>query len=239
MTEMMNQTVINGELRITSLEIARLTGKDHRNVLRDIRNMEPAWEKVHQLKFEQMQIREKLPNNGYRMKPVYALTMLESLYIATKYNDEARAKLVIRWAELEGKSQQEMQREVKRLETEEDILKRSDDILRDQIQEENDPARGCFTFTEIAKVLRVDRKWLIAVLRQEEVIIWVAGRYEIQPPYDKMGLEMYRHHHDYSLRGERRKDEYLVWTPEGREFVIDLVKRLLKHQKTKNYHLNY
>ena len=41
----------NGEQIITSLDIAKLTGKEHKNVLRDIRNMEPAWEKLHQLKF--------------------------------------------------------------------------------------------------------------------------------------------------------------------------------------------
>ena len=91
----------NGEQIITSLDIAKLTGKEHRNVLRDIRNMEPAWEKLHQLKFEQMQIRENLPNNGYRLRTVFALTKLECLYIATKYDDVSRARLVLRWEELE------------------------------------------------------------------------------------------------------------------------------------------
>jgi phage regulator Rha-like protein len=60
MTRLFNE---NGEQVITSLDIAKLTGKEHRNVLRDIKNMEPAWEQLHQLKFEQMQIKEKLPNN--------------------------------------------------------------------------------------------------------------------------------------------------------------------------------
>ncbi len=32
--------------RMTSLEIAELTGKQHKDVLKAIRNMEPAWEKV-------------------------------------------------------------------------------------------------------------------------------------------------------------------------------------------------
>ena len=36
---------------MTSLEIAELTGKQHFHVMRDIRNMEPAWEKVTQSKF--------------------------------------------------------------------------------------------------------------------------------------------------------------------------------------------
>ena len=37
--------------RMTSLEIAELTGKQHKNLMRDIRNMEPGWEKVCGLKF--------------------------------------------------------------------------------------------------------------------------------------------------------------------------------------------
>ena len=159
----MNQIIIklndfsDDEQRITSKEIAELTGKAHNHVMRDIRNMEPAWEKVHQSKFGQMQIREKLPNNGYRYTTVYALTKLECLYIATKYNDEARAKLVLRWAEKEGITAQAMEHEVLRLETENEILKRSDEILRVEISEENAPATDCFTNTEMAKMLHVDR----------------------------------------------------------------------------------
>ena len=36
-----------------------------------------------------------------RTLPCYSLSKTECLYIATKFNDEARAKLVIRWEELE------------------------------------------------------------------------------------------------------------------------------------------
>lgn len=233
----MNQIIIklndfsDDEQRITSKEIAELTGKAHNHVMRDIRNMEPAWEKVHQSKFGQMQIREKLPNNGYRYITVYALTKLECLYIATKYNDEARAKLVLRWAEKEGITAQAMEHEVLRLETENEILKRSDEILRVEISEENAPAMDCFTNTEMAKMLHVDRKWLTSMLRREEVLIWTGDRYELQPPYDLMGLEMYRHHQGYSLRGERKKSVYMVWTPKGKKFLKDLVARVKKEEK--------
>ena len=41
-----------GEQRMTSLEIAELTGKQHKNVMQAIRNMEPAWEKTAGLKFQ-------------------------------------------------------------------------------------------------------------------------------------------------------------------------------------------
>jgi phage regulator Rha-like protein len=36
---------------MTSIEIAEVTGKQHKDVMRAIRNMEPAWEKVHGRKF--------------------------------------------------------------------------------------------------------------------------------------------------------------------------------------------
>ena len=38
-------TAQTNEQRITSLEIAKLTGKQHKNVMQAIRNMESAWER--------------------------------------------------------------------------------------------------------------------------------------------------------------------------------------------------
>lgn len=85
---------------ISSLEIARLTGKDHAHVMRDIRNMEPSWEKISQSKFGLASYKDAQGKE----RPCYQLTKRESLYVATKYNDEARAKLIIRWEELEKKA---------------------------------------------------------------------------------------------------------------------------------------
>ena len=80
----------DGEQRMTSLEIAELTGKQHKDVLKAIRNMEPAWEKVQGRKFALLQKPYQLPNGGMKMTPYYSLTKTECLYIATKFNDEAR-----------------------------------------------------------------------------------------------------------------------------------------------------
>ena len=98
----METNIINHTVQtITSLEIAELTGKQHKDVLKAIRNMEPAWEKVQGRKFALLQKPYQLPNGGMKMTPYYSLTKTECLYIATKFNDEARAKLVLRWEELE------------------------------------------------------------------------------------------------------------------------------------------
>lgn len=85
------------EQRITSLEIAELTGKGHRDLLRSIRNQEIAWEKINERKFTLVEYRDKKGES----RPMYELTKMESLYIISKYNDETRAKLVKRWFDLE------------------------------------------------------------------------------------------------------------------------------------------
>jgi len=86
---------------MTSIEIAEVTGKPHNDVLKAIRKMEPAWEKVCQGKFSLSSRKVEQPNGGIREYPCYSLTKTECLYIATKFNDEARAKLVLRWEQLE------------------------------------------------------------------------------------------------------------------------------------------
>ena len=82
---------------MSSVEIAEMTGKLHHHVLRSIRAMEPAWEKVAQTKFGCCSYKDE--NN--RERPMYLLDYRECMYIATKFNDEARAKLILRWDELE------------------------------------------------------------------------------------------------------------------------------------------
>lgn len=86
---------------ITSMEIAEITGKHHYDVMKAIRKMEPAWESVRQGKFSLTQRVTKLPTGGERRDPMYILTKTECLFVATKFNDEARAKLVLRWEQLE------------------------------------------------------------------------------------------------------------------------------------------
>ena len=91
------QDLINNTERMTSIEIAEVTGKQHKNVMQAIRNMEPAWKKVNGGNFSRVEYKDAKGE----MRPCFELTKTECLYIATKFNDEARAKLVLRWEQLE------------------------------------------------------------------------------------------------------------------------------------------
>lgn len=95
------EDALEREDRMTSLQIAEVTGKQHKDVMRAIRNMEPAWQKVDGRKFALVDYTDKKGEQ----RPCYSLTKEECLYIATKFNDEARAKLIKRWKELEEKHQ--------------------------------------------------------------------------------------------------------------------------------------
>ena len=56
------------EQRISSLDIAAVTGKQHKDVLKAIRNMEPAWEKECGRKFLSDMF-NKLKRYGYDYWP--------------------------------------------------------------------------------------------------------------------------------------------------------------------------
>ena len=89
---------------MSSLEIAELTGKPHNDVMKAIRAMEPAWKKISEGNFSLTSYSDA---QG-KQRPCYELTKTECLYVATKFNDEARAKLVLRWEELERKARASM-----------------------------------------------------------------------------------------------------------------------------------
>ena len=96
---MMNGSEIFKNETMTSLEIAEVTGRNHKDVMRSIREMEEAWVKVNGRKFALVEYKDAKGE----MRPCYSLSKTECLYIATKFNDEARAKLILRWEELETK----------------------------------------------------------------------------------------------------------------------------------------
>ena len=97
----------DGEERITSLEIAEMANKRHSDVMRSIRNMEKAWLQVNGRNFALVDDQDQ--KGEYR--PCYSLTKKESLYIATKFDDVMRAKLINRWEELENKHREQVQAE--------------------------------------------------------------------------------------------------------------------------------
>ena len=217
----------NGEQRMTSLEIAQLSGKQHKDVLKAIRNMESAWEKVNGRNFALVDYKDQKGE----LRPCYLLSKTECLYIATKFNDEARAKLVIRWQELEEERLMEMQQlkqkiqEIRLLACDEEVLDEADDILGEELEKLNRESRFCYTPTEIGKVFGMDGRDLNSFLSDQKIIRWARGQWQLTQKYLHRELTANRYSYVHGRDGRRKLVSRLVWTEKGREFIMDMIKR--------------
>ena len=203
--------------RMTSLEIAELTGKQHKNLMRDIRNMEPAWEKLTGLKFELCQKTYQLANGVKKQQPYYSLTKRETLYIATKYNDEARAKLVIRWEALER--ERSTAREVRLLPEPQQILSMADRIIGATLSEMNEAAEDTLTATQVAKTFNMTVYDFNAVVRDMGIQYRRGGHWNISDDLEGRDLVRFRTHVSYSLKGEKKIRTYMTWTLNGLRYL--------------------
>ncbi len=202
---------------MTSLEIAELTGKQHNYLMKAIRKMEPAWEKVSQGKFAQSSRMVVQPNGGVREFPCYVLTKTECLYIATKFNDEARAKLVLRWQELELQEQQRQQQLC--LPEPKKILALADEIIGEGLRLLNAPADDTLTATQVAKTFNMTVWDFNCVLRDMGIQYRRYGRWNICDDLADRNLVRQRTHVSYSLKGEKKVKIYMTWTLDGLRFL--------------------
>ena len=209
----MKTNIIQIQQTMTSLEIAELTGKQHNHLMRDIRNMEPAWEKVNGSKFGLIEYEDL---RG-RMKPCYQLTKTECLYIATKFNDEARAKLVLRWEELERKEQERQQQLC--LPSPKKILALADEIVGEGLRLLNEPAEDTLTATQVAKTFNMSTFDFNAVLRDMGIQYRRHGRWNLSDDLQGRGYTAERTHVSYSLKGEKKIKTYMTWTMAGLHYL--------------------
>lgn len=85
---------------MSSLEIAEVTGKEHKNVMRDIQNL--LRQGVDKLNFERISYKDSMN----RVRDAYQLTYKGVLILASGYNPVLREKIINRWEELEtGKAE--------------------------------------------------------------------------------------------------------------------------------------
>ena len=214
MTQIIN---INKVQTMTSLEIAELTGKQHKDVMKAIRNMEPAWVKVCGRNFALTSRTIIQPNGGTREVPCYSLTKTECLYIATKFNDEARAKLVLRWQELE--LQEQKRRQQLCLPEPKEILRLADNIIGEGLRMLNEEAEDTLTATQVAKTFNMKVYDFNAVLRDMGIQYRRGGHWNISDNLADRDFVRLRTHVSYSLKGEKKIRTYMTWTLSGLRFL--------------------
>jgi phage regulator Rha-like protein len=224
METMIIKTVNDNQHMMTSLEIAEVTGKNHKDVLKAIRKMEQAWVDVCGRKFALTSRTVVQPNGGTREVPCYQLTKTECLYIATKFNDEARARLVLRWEELEREriifgTDDTCLKRLPALAVQKQILAMADEIVGTGLRMLNQPAEDTLTATQVAKTFNMNTRDFNAVLEDLKIQYRANGRWNLAEHLQGRGYTAERTHVDYSLKGKRKVKVYMTWTMAGLKYL--------------------
>ena len=198
---------------MSSLDIAELCGKPHNDILKAIRKMELAWVKVNGGKFSLVEYKD---SKG-ELRPCYSLSKTETLYIATKFKDEMRAKLVLRWEELERERLGDRQQLA--LPSPQKILAMADNIVGEGLRILNEEAEDTLTATQVAKTFNMTTLDFNAVLRDMGIQYRRHGRWNLSDDLQGRGYTAERTHVSYSLKGEKKIHHYMTWTLEGLRFL--------------------
>lgn len=92
-------TLIHDTDRMSSLEIAELTGKQNAHIMRDIRSL--LAQGVSQSNFGLSSYKQPQPRGGYKELPCFELTKKGCLILASGYDAVLREKIIDRWELLE------------------------------------------------------------------------------------------------------------------------------------------
>ena len=201
------------ELRMTSLDIAELCGKPHNDILKAIRKMEPAWVKINGGKFSLVEYKD---SKG-ELRPCYSLSKTETLYIATKFKDEMRAKLVLRWEELERERLGDRQQLA--LPSPQKILAMADNIVGEGLRILNEEAEDTLTATQVAKTFNMTTLDFNAVLRDMGIQYRRGGKWNLSDDLQGRGYTTERTYVSYTLKGEKKIKTYMTWTMAGLHYL--------------------
>ncbi len=101
----------------------------------------------------------------------------------------------------------------------EEVLARAHQIVGRTLRLLNGPNCDCQTATQVAESWGMDVHSFNALLRRMGIQFKRGGGWHLTPELEGRGLAETRHFLYYSLMGEPRSREYLVWTPKGVQYL--------------------
>ena len=103
--------------------------------------------------------------------------------------------------------------------TESEMVEAANRIVARTIARSNLPADDCFTASQVAESLDITANMLNHFLVDKGIQFWNGSRYKLKAQYADCGYAEERMFHYYALNGARKQRPYLVWTPQGKEFI--------------------
>ena len=103
-----------------------------------------------------------------------------------------------------------------------EIVDAANKILARTIMRANLPADDCFTTTQVADMLGITVGMLNHYLVDKGVQFWNGCRYKLKAKYADCGYDEIRYFFYHGLGGQGKQRPYMVWTPEGKDFIVSL-----------------
>ena len=113
--------------------------------------------------------------------------------------------------------------EVRLLANDEEVLDEADEILGDELARLNRYSRFCYKPSEIAKVFGMSGADLNSFLADSHIIYKSCNEWKLTRKYQHMNLTDYFFKYTHDRNGRRKLVKSLVWTEEGRQFLIDII----------------
>lgn len=184
-------------MTMSSREIAELTGKQHKDVLYDIRKM------LEELGQTSAEFSADLPDAYGRLQPAYKLPKRETLILVSGYSTALRSRIVDRWQQLEAQAAKPQLPNLMEALDDNGLLRNlllnytekvavlqhavSDLAPKAEALERLSTAEGSLCLTDAAKALQLQPKKLLAKLQSLEWIHrrpmgsgWLAYQHRIQ-----------------------------------------------------------
>ena len=225
----------------TSLIVAQVFDKEHKNVLRDIESLSCS-ESFRVLNFEQTPYVH--PQNGQTYK-MYTMTKDGFSFLVMGYTGEKAGEFKERFinefnrreAMLKSddyilmRSMQILQGRIKTIEADNARLEQQNNYLTTEIKQSAPKVKyyddclqsvNTLTTTQVAKQIGLDAEKLHRKLKEIGVIYRQSGQWLLHSPYSTWGLHATRTQTYTRSDGSTGTSIYTVWTEKGRRFIIAL-----------------
>lgn len=223
---------------MSSIEIAEITGKKHKSILRDIRNLLKQGVAGHNF------VPSEFEDSTGRKLPCYNLTKKGSLILASGYNAVLREKIIDRWESLEtgkatpyyqipqsfsealmlaARQQQQIEEQTKQLEAKDKQIAELEEQTEYTRTILNSPST--VLVTQIAQDYGYAAKKFNSILRDLKIQRKVGTQWILYAQYLKLGY-VQSHTHEFKHK-DGRDDVALTtkWTQKGRLFLYTLLKK--------------
>ncbi len=231
----MNDLIIAKEIKMTSLELADITGKQHTHIMRDIRNeIDGLGEEIGQSIFGLTSYLDQ----WNREQPCYEFGRDGAMQLALKYDAITRRKVILKLEELE-KAQRPTGQNLLALAVIEaqKVLEQKDLVIQEQQQqiEQDKPkvtyydfvlqCKDLLSMTTVSKDYGKSAYWMNEKLHELGIQYCRGGIWFLYQKYAGFGYTQTQTHIHSGNDGEVHGKPHTYWTQAGRLFIYEQLKK--------------